>query len=483
MRAALGWPSGRPILFTLRNLQPRMGLDELIRAIDLLRRQVPDVLLAIGGEGALRSELESLVGRLGLGEHVRFLGFVEEARLARCYQAADVFVLPTQTLEGFGLVTVEALACGTPVLGTAVGATPEILAPLSKSLLFRDTSAPAMAEDLARFLDERSHDASGGEELRRACRRHAEAHYAWDRQVARLEMALAAVHAGDGRCVCGGPLDARLVLEERAFRRCRACRTRRQSVLPDRARLRFVYDVEYPRDFPHATTAGSRRRLSASIAARLAALSAPGLLLDVGCGGGDLAAAAAGVGWRVVASDLSHDACAAARASTGRSVLRCDGGSLPIRAGGVDALALLNVLDHVADPLTVAGEARRALAPGGVLVIRVTNARFHASLARGLSSHPWLGRWLPLWPVLHLWSFTPRGLHALSVRAGLDVVALRNSTLVAEAVDEARSVTLLRALLTLATGAVAALSGGRFLLAPSIELYARRPARECLRPA
>jgi glycosyltransferase involved in cell wall biosynthesis len=190
VRAGLGWPTDRPILFTLRNLQPRMGLDELIRAIDRLRRPVPDVWLAIGGEGALRGELEALVRALGLADHVRFLGFVEEGRLARCYQAADAFVLPTQSLEGFGLVTVEALACGTPVLGTPVGATPEILGPLSKSLLFQGTSAADMAEGLRRFLEELSHDVSSGEELRRACRRHAESHYAWDECVARLESTL-----------------------------------------------------------------------------------------------------------------------------------------------------------------------------------------------------------------------------------------------------------------------------------------------------
>jgi glycosyltransferase involved in cell wall biosynthesis/SAM-dependent methyltransferase len=481
VRAELGWPVGRPILFTLRNLQPRMGLDELIRAVDRLRRQVPDVWLAIGGEGALRAALETLVARLGLADHVRFLGFVEESRLARCYQAADAFVLPTQSLEGFGLVTVEALACGTPVLGTAVGATPEILGPLSKSLLLHGTSAPAMAEDLHRFLDELSHDVTGGEELRRACRRHAESHYDWDVSVARLESTLAALSASDDRCVCGGTLAASLVLSERAFRRCAACGTRRQAVLPDRARVRFVYDVEYPRHFPHALASPGRKRLFESIASRLAALAPPGRLLEVGCGSGHLTAAAARMGWRAMASDLSHQACTVARAATARPLLQADGAVLPLRDGAVDAVALVNVVDHTADPLSVVAEARRVLASGGVVVIRVTNARFHVSVARALAWAPWLGRVLPLWPVLHLWSFTPRGLRALAERAGLEVVAMRNSALVADsgepAGEEARSVAALRTLLAGAAALLAGLSGGRWLLAPSFELYARRPER------
>ena len=483
VRASLGWPSGRPILFTLRNLQPRMGLDELIRAIDRLRGQVPDVMLAIGGDGALRGELESLVARLGLAEHVRFLGFVEEARLACCYQAADAFVLPTQALEGFGLVTVEALACGTPVLGTAVGATPEILGPLSKSLLFSGTSAAAMAEDLTRFLDELSHDTTRGDELRRACRRHAERRYDWDDRVAHLEQTLAAlVAARDDRCVCGAPLEAGRLLCGRAFRRCPACRTRRQSVLPDRARVRFVYDVEYPRHFPPGRATGTRRRLFASIAARLTALRRPGRLLDVGGGSGDLAAAAAGLGWRTMAADLSHEACVVARAGTGRPVLQGDGASLPIREEAVDALTLLNVVDHTTDPLAVVREACRALTPGGVLVLRVTNARFHATAARVLTSAPWFWRAIPFSPVLHLWSFTPRGLRVLAERAGLEVVAVRNSSLAAESSEPARKGSLLVSVLRtgLAAGAVVVsrLSGGRVLLAPAIELYARRPLHE-----
>jgi glycosyltransferase involved in cell wall biosynthesis/ubiquinone/menaquinone biosynthesis C-methylase UbiE len=483
VRAELGWPAGRPILFTLRNLQPRMGLDELIRALDRLRRQVPDVLLAIGGDGALRGELESLVARLGLAEHVRFLGFVEEARLARCYQAADAFVLPTQALEGFGLVTVEALACGTPVLGTAVGATPEILGPLSKSLLFSSTSAAAMADDLERFLDELSHDATGGEALRRACRRHAETRYAWDDSVARLEETLAVLsRVNDERCVCGGVLDAGRLLCGRAFRRCPSCRTLRQSALPEGARIRFVYDVEYPRHFPHARATDPRSRLFASIAARLTALRPPGRLLDVGGSSGDLSVAAARLGWRTVATDLSRDACVAALANTGRPAIQGDGARLPVREGAADAVTLLNVVDHTTDPLAVVAEGCRVLAPGGVVVIRVTNARFHASMARLLSSAPWLWRLVPLSPVLHLWSFTPRGLRALVERAGLDVVAVRNSPLVAESGEgsdeRARFMAMLRALVAGSAGLVGRFSGGRCLLAPAIELYARRPGHE-----
>ena len=190
LRRELGLPPGRPLLFTLRNLEPRMGLDNLMRAIDLLRRRVPDVLLLIGGAGSQRRELEVGAASLRLAEHVRFLGFLPEEDLARYYGAADAFVLPTRALEGFGLVTVEALACGTPVFGTPVGATPEILAPLDPSLLFRDASAEAMAQDLARFLDSVARDAAGTRRLRDASRRHVETRYSWERSIGDLETTL-----------------------------------------------------------------------------------------------------------------------------------------------------------------------------------------------------------------------------------------------------------------------------------------------------
>jgi glycosyltransferase involved in cell wall biosynthesis len=189
-RAALGLPTGRPLFFTLRNLEPRMGLDTLIAAMDRLRRRAPEVLLLIGGAGSLRPELERLVQARQLTGHVRFLGFVPEAELPRYYGVADAFVLPTRDLEGFGLVTVEALACGTPVLGTPVGATPELLVPLDASLIFSDATADAMTLHLARFLDTLDGDSAAARRLREACRRHAEAHYDWQRSVDGLERVL-----------------------------------------------------------------------------------------------------------------------------------------------------------------------------------------------------------------------------------------------------------------------------------------------------
>jgi len=187
VRNALGLPARLPLLFTVRNLEARMGLDLLIRAMAILRRHVPEVLLLIGGTGSLRDDLESLTASLDLNGHVRFLGFIPDEQLPFYYQAADLFVLPTRELEGFGLVTVEALACGTPVLGTPVGATPEILLPLRSDLIFPGTDPDA----IAKLIHEQHHrlrsDPDGYQVLRDACRRHALDRYAWSPHIRALE--------------------------------------------------------------------------------------------------------------------------------------------------------------------------------------------------------------------------------------------------------------------------------------------------------
>lgn len=152
VRHELGLPQDRTILFTLRNLVPRMGLDQLIEAISLLGEEGRDLSLLIGGDGPLRPTLLDRIGQLGLTDRVQLLGFVPEKQLCRYYQSADLVVMPTSELEGFGLVTVEALAAGAPVLGTPVGALPEVLRRIDPFLVTDGAAATDLAEGLGRLL-------------------------------------------------------------------------------------------------------------------------------------------------------------------------------------------------------------------------------------------------------------------------------------------------------------------------------------------
>ena len=125
-----------------------MGLENLLLAVKAALPRAPGLFLVIGGAGPLDAALREMAAREGLAERVRFAGFIPESRLPSYYRMADLFVLPTRELEGFGLVTLEALASGVPVAGTPVGGTPEILSRLEPNLLFRDATAASMAETI-----------------------------------------------------------------------------------------------------------------------------------------------------------------------------------------------------------------------------------------------------------------------------------------------------------------------------------------------
>lgn len=152
VRRGIDLPTDRTILFTVRNLVPRMGLENLLHGIALLKEDRGSLLVLIGGDGPLRPELQSLIRSLGLERQVTLLGFIPEERLPRYYQAADLVLMPTLTLEGFGLVTVEAMACGTPVLGTPVGALPEVLSRVDPGLIAAGTDGGDLAAALGALL-------------------------------------------------------------------------------------------------------------------------------------------------------------------------------------------------------------------------------------------------------------------------------------------------------------------------------------------
>ncbi len=177
-RRALGLPAEGPLLFTVRRLVPRMGLEGLLNAL----RQLPGVGLVIGGEGWLRPRLEAAAAALGVGARVSFTGFIADADLPRYYQAADLVVLPSVALEGFGLITLEALACGTPVVATPEGGAVDVLSPLEPAWLAKDASPEALAAALQAALERFPADPKVSER----CRAHA-AGYAWERIVERYE--------------------------------------------------------------------------------------------------------------------------------------------------------------------------------------------------------------------------------------------------------------------------------------------------------
>jgi glycosyltransferase involved in cell wall biosynthesis len=152
VKAQLGWPTDVPILFTLRRLEPRMGLDRLLDASHRLHREGLKFHLMIGGSGTLRERLEEQARTLEISKLVTFLGRVEDRELPLAYAACDAFVLPTAELECFGLIALEALSAGRPVLATPVGAIPEIIRKFDSSWLARSAEVEDIADLLRQYL-------------------------------------------------------------------------------------------------------------------------------------------------------------------------------------------------------------------------------------------------------------------------------------------------------------------------------------------
>ena len=170
-RLELGLPLGVPVAFTVRRLVERMGLEVLLEAWESVVAVHPDALLVVGGIGPLAERLEIQAQALGIGPNVRLVGRIPQPQLPLHYAAADLTVVPSIALEGFGLTILESLACGTPVVGTDVGGIPEVLRPLDPSLVVPagdpDRLARRMLEGLSGTLDLPS---------RLACRSYAELH-------------------------------------------------------------------------------------------------------------------------------------------------------------------------------------------------------------------------------------------------------------------------------------------------------------------
>jgi glycosyltransferase involved in cell wall biosynthesis len=114
----------RPIIGTLARLDPRKGIRILLDAMPRLIPEYPALLLLVGGAGEEQEALERQARALGIADRVVFVGPVQDPR--DFYRRLDLFVLPSLD-EGFGLVLLEAMATGVPVIGTRVGGVPEIL--------------------------------------------------------------------------------------------------------------------------------------------------------------------------------------------------------------------------------------------------------------------------------------------------------------------------------------------------------------------
>ncbi len=142
-----GAPAWEWRLLYVGRIDPRKGISTLLEALADLPAEAT-LRIVGGGEEAHLRELRDLAARQGVADRVEFAGPLERAALPAVYAAADVVIFPVLWAEPWGLVPLEAMACGTPVVATGTGGSAEYLADGSNCLLFAPGDAGALAERL-----------------------------------------------------------------------------------------------------------------------------------------------------------------------------------------------------------------------------------------------------------------------------------------------------------------------------------------------
>jgi teichuronic acid biosynthesis glycosyltransferase TuaC len=140
------WDLNGLVLVSVGLLIERKGHDLAIAAMP----QVPDATLLIIGSGPERGSLEKLAERLGVKDRVRFLGMLDQKMLSEIYNGADALILASSR-EGWANVLLESMACGTPVLASAVWGTPEVVAAPEAGLLLKNRDAAAIVGAIAQL--------------------------------------------------------------------------------------------------------------------------------------------------------------------------------------------------------------------------------------------------------------------------------------------------------------------------------------------
>lgn len=160
--------AGKQVLLTVGRLVERKGIDTMLRALPMVLAQNPDARYLIVGSGDYRPALDALVAELGLGDAVIFAGRVAQEDLVAHYQLCDLFVMPNRELdnhdtEGFGLVFLEANACGKAVIGGRAGGVVEAVRDGETGLIVDSTDVAAVATAVTGLLQDDERRSAMGE--------------------------------------------------------------------------------------------------------------------------------------------------------------------------------------------------------------------------------------------------------------------------------------------------------------------------------
>jgi len=166
-------------ILTAARLIPIKGINYLIQSMMLILQSFPKAKLVICGDGPEKESLQKLAEELGISEHVCFKGYIPHDEMVQYYMSADVFVLPSVEIggykEGLGVVLIEAMACGTPVIGTNVGGITDIITDDYNGLLVAERSPEDIAKKVIKILTDKDY----AEQLRQNALTTVCSNYSW----------------------------------------------------------------------------------------------------------------------------------------------------------------------------------------------------------------------------------------------------------------------------------------------------------------
>jgi glycosyltransferase involved in cell wall biosynthesis len=156
---------GRPFVLSVGHFTPRKGYNYLIETACLVSKEIPHVYFLIIGRGSLKKTMEEAVVQRGLGKNMGIIEMVPPPEMPFYYRACDIFCT-NSLMEGFGNVTIEAMACGKPVIGTRSGGTSDIVVDGKTGYLVEPKSPADMAKKIIHLIKEPSLRADMGRESR-----------------------------------------------------------------------------------------------------------------------------------------------------------------------------------------------------------------------------------------------------------------------------------------------------------------------------
>lgn len=153
-RNKLGLSADKNIILFLGSLVPYKGPDILLKAFSAVKKEIPDVELVFAGRGEMQEELVKLSKKLNIEENVKFSGFVDEDLKPVYYRAADIFCLPSTNMgESFGIVNLEAMACGIPIISSKLGGIPDIVKDMENGILVKPGDSKSLADAMIFLLE------------------------------------------------------------------------------------------------------------------------------------------------------------------------------------------------------------------------------------------------------------------------------------------------------------------------------------------